>query len=195
MLCQFLLCSKMNQPHTRDYSSFIVSSEIGSLSPPAVLFLFGWVLSHFFFNFYQNVVDLQCWVSFRCIAKLISYIYVYPLFWASFPIQVIIEYRAEFPVLYSRSLFYIWQYGYGEGSGTPLQYSCLENPVDGGAWQASVQGVTRSQTRLSNFTLTLHFHALEREMATHSSVLAWRIPGMVEPGGLPSMGSHKVRHN
>ena len=66
----------------------------------------------------------------------------------------------------------------GEGNGTPLQYSCLENPMDGGAWWAAVHGVARSQTRLSDFTFTFHFHALEREMATHSSVLAWRIPGM-----------------
>ena len=65
----------------------------------------------------------------------------------------------------------------GEGSGTPLQYSCLENPKDGGAWWAAVHGVAKSQTRLSDFTFTFHFHALEKEMATHSSVLAWRIPG------------------
>ena len=66
----------------------------------------------------------------------------------------------------------------GEGDGTPLQYSCLENPMDGGAWWAAIHGVTRSRTRLSDFTFTFHFHALEKEMATHSSVLAWRIPGM-----------------
>ena len=66
----------------------------------------------------------------------------------------------------------------GEGNGTPLQYSCLENPMDGGDWWAAVYGVTKSQTQLSDFTFTLHFHALEKEMATHSSVLAWRIPGM-----------------
>ena len=71
--------------------------------------------------------------------------------------------------------------------GTPLQYSCLENPMDGGAWQAAVHGVAKSRTRLSDFTFTFHFHALEKEMATHSSVLAWRILGMGEPGGLPSM--------
>ena len=76
----------------------------------------------------------------------------------------------------------------GEGNGTPLQYSCLENTMDGGAWQAAVHGVVKSQTRLSDFTFTFHFHALEKEMATHSSVLAWRIPGTVEPGGLTSMG-------
>ena len=80
----------------------------------------------------------------------------------------------------------------GEGNGTPLQYSCLENPMDGGAWWAAVHGVTKSRTRLSDFTFTFHFHALEEEMATHSSVPAWRIPGMAEPGGLPSMGSHRV---
>ena len=76
-----------------------------------------------------------------------------------------------------------------------LQYSCLANPMDGGAWWAAVHGVTRSPTRLSDFTFTFHFHALEKEMATHSSVLAWRIPGTGEPGGLPSMGSHRVGHN
>ena len=79
--------------------------------------------------------------------------------------------------------------------GTPLQYSCLENPMDGGAWWAAVHGVSKSQTWQSNFTFTFHFYALEKEMATHSSVLAWRIPGMGEPGGLPSMGSHRVGHD
>ena len=83
----------------------------------------------------------------------------------------------------------------GEGNGNPLQYSCLENPMDGGAWLAAVHGVARSRTRLSDFTLFFHFHALEKEMATHSSVLAWRIPGTGEPGGLPSMGSHRVGHD
>ena len=83
----------------------------------------------------------------------------------------------------------------GEGNGTPLQYSCLENHMDGGAWWAAVRGVTKSQTRLSDFTFTFHFHALEKEMATHSNVLAWRIPGTGEPGGLPSTGSHRVRHD
>ena len=83
----------------------------------------------------------------------------------------------------------------GEGDGTPLQYSCLENPMDGGAWKAAVHGVAKSWTRLSDFTFTFHFPALEKEMATHSSVLAWRIPGIGEPDGLPSMGSHSVRHD
>ena len=75
-----------------------------------------------------------------------------------------------------------------EGDGTPLQYSCLENPVDRGDWWAAVHGVAKSRTRLSDFTFTFHFHTLEKEMATHSSVLDWRIPGMGEPGGLLSMG-------
>ena len=83
----------------------------------------------------------------------------------------------------------------GEGNGTPLQYSCLENPMDGGAWWAAVHGVTKSQTRLSDFTFTFHFHALEKEMATHSSVLAWRIPWTEKPGRLHSMGSLRVRHD
>ena len=79
---------------------------------------------------------------------------------------------------------------YREGNGTPLQYSCLENPRGGGAWWAAVRGVAEGWTRLH-----FHFHALKKEMATHSSVLAWRIPGMAEPGGLPSTGSHRVGHD
>ena len=82
----------------------------------------------------------------------------------------------------------------GEGNGTQLQCSCLENPTDGGAWWA-VHGVAEGRTRLSDFTFTFHFHASEKKMAPHSSVLAWRIPGMGEPGGLLSMGSHGVGHN
>ena len=85
--------------------------------------------------------------------------------------------------------------GFRAGNDTPLQYSCLENHMDRGAWWAAVHGVARSQTPLSNFTFTFHFHALEKEMATHSSVLAWRIPGTGEPGGLPSLGSHRVGHD
>ena len=81
----------------------------------------------------------------------------------------------------------------GEGNGTPLQYSCLENPMDRGAWKAAVHGVAEGRTRLSDFTFT--FHALEKAMALHSSTRAWKIPGTVEPGGLPSMGSHRVGHD
>ena len=83
----------------------------------------------------------------------------------------------------------------GEGNGTPLQYSCLENPMDGGAWKATVHGVAEGRTWLSDFTFTFHFHALEKEMATHSSILAWKIPWMEEPGRLQSMGSHIVWHD
>ena len=83
----------------------------------------------------------------------------------------------------------------GEGNGTLLQYSCWENPMDGGAWKAAVHGVAEGRTRLSDFTFAFHFPALEKEMATHSSVLAWRKPRTGEPGGLPSMGSHRVGHD
>ena len=87
-------------------------------------------------------------------------------------------------------MFYI-----GEGNGNPLQYSCLENPMDGGAWSAADHGVAKSRTRPNDFTFTFHFHTLEKEMATDSSVLALRIPGTGEPDGLLSMGSHRVRHD
>ena len=83
----------------------------------------------------------------------------------------------------------------GEGNGTLLQYSSLENSMDGGAWWAAVHGITKSCKQLSDFTFTYHFHALEKETATHSSVLAWRSPGTGEPGELPSMGSHRVGHD
>ena len=96
-----------------------------------------------------------------------SYFHIFPLFWFDQP----------------------W-----EGNGTPLQYSCLESPMDRGAWWAAVHGVRWVGHDWAT-SLTFHFHALEKEMATHSSVLAWRIPGMGEPGGLPSMGSHRVRHD
>ena len=79
----------------------------------------------------------------------------------------------------------------GEGNGNPLQYSCLENPRDGGAWWAAVHGVAQSRTWLKRLSM----HALQKEMATHSSILAWRIPGMEKPGGLPCMGSHRVRYD
>ena len=99
---------------------------------------------------------------------------------------------------YHLSRFHIYALVYcigREGNGTPLQYSCLENPMDRGAWKAAVHGVAEGRTRLSDFNFTFHFHALEREMATHSSVLAWRIPGMGKLGGLLSLGSHRVGHD
>ena len=99
-----------------------------------------------------------------------------------------------FPISFS-IIFIGLMYFIGEGNGTPLQYSCLENPMDVRAWWVAVHGVAKTQTRLSGFTFTFHFHALEKEMATHSSVLAWRIPGTGEPDGLPSMWSHRVGHD
>ena len=97
--------------------------------------------------------------------------------------------------LFWQLFFIISSVSDGEGIGTPHQHSCLENPMDGGAWWAAVHGVAQSRTRLSDFASTFHFRALEKDMATHSSVLAWRIPGMAEPGGLPSVGSHRVGHD
>ena len=88
-----------------------------------------------------------------------------------------------------------WKFFFLENLAWKIQYSCLENPMDGGAWQTTVHGVSESWTRLSNFTFTFHFHSLEKEMATHSSNLAWGIPGTAEPGGLPSMDSHRVGHD
>ena len=104
--------------------------------------------------------------------------------------------RFEVNFGYNKNVWFVgnWEHQ-GEGNGTPLQYSCLENPMDGRAWKAAVHGVAEGRTRLSDFTFSFHFHALEKEMATHSSVLAWRIPGAGEPGGLPSMRSHRVGHD
>ena len=100
------------------------------------------------------------------------------------------------PRAISLFLFYVYSVRKpGEGDGNPLQDSCLENPMGGGAWWAAVHGVAKSRTQLSDFTFTFHFPALEKEMATRSSVLAWRIPGTAEPGGLLSMGLHRVGHD
>ena len=83
----------------------------------------------------------------------------------------------------------------GEGNGTLLQYSCLENPMEGGAWWGAVHGVAKSQTQLNDFPFIFHLHALEKGMATHFSILAWKIPWKEEPGGLQSMGSQRVGHD
>ena len=100
------------------------------------------------------------------------------------------------PLIVSLHLSSLWRFPLLHGcywsDSIGLQCSCLENPMGGGAWQAAVHGVAKSRIWLSDFTFTFHFHALEKEMATHSSALAWRIPGTGEPGGLPSMGSHRV---
>ena len=110
----------------------------------------------------------------------------YSLYLWKFSVQVLLKLSLE-----DFELTSMW---YGEDNGTPLQYSCLENPMDRGSWKAAVHGVAEGPTWLSDFTFTFHFHALEKKN-THSSVLAWRISGTVEPGGLPSVGSHRVRHD
>ena len=119
---------------------------------------------------------------FFCLPKISYHI--------SLKLTAILEYNHILPVTtYTMDFSSLSIKEKGEGNGTLLQYSCLENPIYRGAWWAAVHGVTRSRTRLSNFTFTFHFHALEKEMATHCSVLAWRIPGTGEPDGLLSMGS------
>ena len=143
-----------------------------------------------------------CWFYFACptvFPSTLLYSYIH------FSLPVTICFRNRTFLLHlsreshmeirSRRFFFCLTYTDREGNGTPLQYSCLENLMDRGAWWATVHGVAKSRTRLSDFTFTFHFHALEKEMATHSSVLAWRIPGMGEPGVLPSMGSHGVGHD
>ena len=124
-----------------------------------------------------------------------SRFYIYALIWYSFFSSF--KNTAQFLLLlqaFNDQKSRLWT-SLGEANGTPLLYSSLENPMDGGAWRAAVHGVLKSRTRLSDFTVTFHFHALEKEMATHSSVLTWRIPGTGKPGGLLSMGSHRVWHN
>ena len=125
------------------------------------------------------------------------YIYVCMLFWTSQVVQMVKNQPANAGGIRDVSLIPGSERFLGGGHGNPLQSSCLENPMDRGAWWAAVHGVAKSRTRLSdfNFTFTFHFHALEKEMATRSSVLAWRIPGMGEPDGLPSIGLHRVRHD
>ena len=94
-----------------------------------------------------------------------------------------------------KNIYCLENYTEVQGNGNSLQYSCLENPMGGGAWWAAVHGVAKSLTRLSDFTFTFHFHELKKEMATHSSVLAWRIRGTGKPGGLLSIGSPRVGHD
>ena len=134
---------------------------------------------YFFYNWlFPQAKFLEVQLQTRCIFK-------------TFVIHCKIDFQEGYTVL-----FFCQHCICGEGNGKPLQYSCLENPMDRRAWQAAVHGVAKSRTRLSDFIFTFHFHALEKEMATHSSVLAWRIPGTGEPGGPPpSMGSHRVGHD
>jgi len=104
------------------------------------------------------VLTVASWPAYKFLRR--------PVRWSGIPMSLRI----------SHNLWWFTQSN-GEGNGTPLQYSCLENPMDRGAWWAAVHGVVKSQTQLSDFTFTFHFPTLEKEMATHSSVLAWRIPG------------------
>ena len=114
----------------------------------------------------------------------------HPIFWNKTKISTLVIEKSQDSLSAKAeiSFYSTFMPQWGESNGTPLQYSCLGNPMDGGAWWATVHGVAKSQTQLSDVTFTFHFHALEKEMANHSSVLAWRIPGTGESGGLPSRG-------
>ena len=128
-------------------------------------------------------------------APIVTSMHVYMLRRSVFETLWTVASRAPLSMGFSRRMIHVTRLPRREGNGTSLEYSCLENPMDGGAWWGAVCGVAKSRTQLSDFTFTFCFHALEKEMATHSSVLAWRIPGTGEPGGLPSLGSHRVRHD
>ena len=143
---------------------------------------FGEISIQVFLSIFESMFIFCCWV-----VRLLW------IFWILIPCQVENGhgYMGKERVGQNGTVAYI----YGEGNGTPLQCSCLENPMDWGGWWAAVHGVVKSRAWLSNFTFTFHSHALEKKMATHSSVLAWRIPGMGEPSGLPSMRSHRVGHD
>ena len=149
-------------------------------------------------TFFAKVISLLFNMLSRLVIAFLSRSKLLLISWLQSPSAVILEPRKIKSVtlsIVSPSICHEVMGLDGEGNGTPLQYSCLENPMDGGAWKPTVHGVAEGRTRLSDFTFTFHFHALEKEMATHSSVLAWRIPGTGEPGGLPSMGSHRVGYN
>ena len=140
--------------------------------------------------------SLICFKKFLCEVRiqLYSFAYRYPISPTLFVKGIVLSPLMPFWYPSCNSFDHMYE-DFGEGNGTPLQYSCLENPMDGGAGWAAVHGVAKSRTPLSDFTFTFHFRALEKEMATHSTVLAWRIPGMGEPGGLLFMGSHGVGHD
>ena len=147
-------------------------------------------MNDLFFLYFQHAINLQLSSLSFVIRKKINWIYCFLFSFLRstsgyLPLDLVISSLLSSLKIKNNVVYFLTS---GEGNGTPLQYSCLENPVDRGAWWAAVHGVTRSQTRLSDFSFTFHFHALEKEMATHSSVLAWRIPGTEEPGGLLSTG-------
>ena len=140
-------------------------------------------------KYYGSIISLSSSMGWAC---FLSYLYL-----LAFTVNITAYCLREIQLFLITPQRFLWssRVNMGEGNGTPLQYSCLENPMDGGAWWAAVHGVAKSQTWLSDFTFTFHFNALEEGMATHSRVLAWRIPWMVEPVGLPSVGSHRVGHD
>ena len=114
-----------------------------------------------------------------------------PLHWqvVSLPLALLGKPHLIFSILH----IYYWPFWRRQWHPTPVLSP--GKSMDGGAWEAAVHGVTKSRPQLSNFTFTFHFHVLEKEMATHRSVLAWKIPGTGKPGGLPSMGLHRVGHD
>ena len=143
--------------------------------------------NHVCVHAHTHTVGLQC-ISFRSRAEWFSYVYTVYLFLSRLFShigynRILSRVPSAVQQVLIVSLFYI------------QQYSCLENPMGRGAWQVVVHGVAEGRTRLSDFTLSFHFHALQKEMTTHSSILAWRIPGTGEPRGLPSMWSHRVGHD
>ena len=162
-------------------------------------------------------IPLLCWVT----KFVIIFLSTYWELWFLLMHLIVIAYNimikrrvgdwSAHPYLWAKHLtiimlnserLYTENYAFGESNGNPLQYSCLGNTMDRGAWWTTVHGVAKSWTWLSGFTFTwlsgftftFHFHQLEKTMATHSSILAWRIPGTEEPGGLLSMGSNRVGH-
>ena len=154
------------------------------------------------FSLIPQVVFSCClWLPLLCKSLTTSHLFIYTFISITLEDgskQLLLQFGSEsiLPIFSSRSFIISGlQSISGEGNGTPLQYSCLENPMDGGAWQAAVRGVAKSRARLSNFPFTFHFHALEKEMSTHSVILAWRIPETEEPSGLLSMRSHRVGHD
>ena len=141
-----------------------------------MLYPFSFIL--YFYSFYSVYIELANLTHLFLLTSLLIFHFI--------------TRKKKYGDMFSDIFFYI---NYSLFNGTPLRCSCLENPMDGRAWWDAVHGVPTSRTQLSNFTFTFHFHAVEKEVATHSSVLAWRIPGTGEPGGLPSMGSHRVGHD
>ena len=153
------------------------------------------------FSMPRRVPSIWQYMPSKCVHKLIYYCFVLELPSCQketlLNAKIEIEHLSIFCKISQSNIiaFCMCVFVCGEGNGTPLQYSCLENPMDGRAWWAAVHGVAKRWTQLRDFTSTFHFHASEKEMATHSSVFAWRTPGTGEPGGLPSLGSHRVGHD